>query len=91
MQTEKHIVAAVAEVYDFIDARVAEINPPCKACGKCCDFDGYDHRLFVTTQADAHWSVPVQHQGRLFGPPASLRRLQNLFMHRRRRRPGPPQ
>jgi Fe-S-cluster containining protein len=21
----------------------------CSACGKCCDFDAYDHRLFVTS------------------------------------------
>ncbi len=49
METDRHIVDAVAEVYAFIDSRVAESDPSCNACGKCCDFDSYDHRLFVTT------------------------------------------
>ncbi len=49
METDSHIVGAVAEVYAFIDSRVAESDPSCNACGKCCDFDSYDHRLFVTT------------------------------------------
>jgi Fe-S-cluster containining protein len=49
METDSHIVGAVAEVYAFIDSRVAETDSACNACGKCCDFDSYDHRLFVTT------------------------------------------
>lgn len=49
MNTETQIVDAVAEIYTFIDSRVAESDPCCNACGKCCDFDSYDHRLFVTT------------------------------------------
>ena len=49
METDNHIVGAVAEVYAFIDSRVAETDSACNACGKCCDFDSYDHRLFVTT------------------------------------------
>ncbi len=49
MNTETQIVDAVAEVYAFIDSRIAETDSACNACGKCCDFDSYDHRLFVTT------------------------------------------
>lgn len=41
----------VAALYDWIDAQLAQ-NPDragmCAACGKCCDFDAYDHLLFVT-------------------------------------------
>ncbi len=49
METDSHVIGAVAEVYAFIDSRVAETDSACKVCGKCCDFDSYDHRLFVTT------------------------------------------
>ncbi len=49
METNSPVVSAVAEVYAFIDSRVAETDSSCKVCGKCCDFDSYDHRLFVTT------------------------------------------
>ncbi len=41
----------VAELYDWLDAQIRENNHltgQCSACGKCCDFDGFDHRLFIT-------------------------------------------
>jgi hypothetical protein len=41
-------LAALAALYDRVDAAVAEKDPPCRACGKCCDFDGAGHRLYVT-------------------------------------------
>jgi Fe-S-cluster containining protein len=45
------LIAEVAAVYEWIDARVrrhAERAGRCNACGACCDFAAYDHRLFVT-------------------------------------------
>jgi len=47
METESQIVDAVAEIYEWIDSQVAGFAP-CGACGKCCDFDAWDHRLFIT-------------------------------------------
>ncbi len=47
METESHIVDAVAEIYKWIDSQVADFAP-CTACGKCCNFDAWDHRLFIT-------------------------------------------
>ncbi|MBN1804633.1 MAG: hypothetical protein JW837_05240 [Sedimentisphaerales bacterium] len=40
----------VAEIYDWLEAHVvnAKRANQCSACGRCCDFEGYDHRLFVT-------------------------------------------
>lgn len=41
----------VAEIYDWLDTQIREHNQltgQCSACGKCCDFDGFDHRLFIT-------------------------------------------
>lgn len=47
----RRLVAEVAAIYRWIDAQ-AEQDPVragrCKACGACCDFPVYDHRLFVT-------------------------------------------
>ena len=51
MPTERkiEITGAVAEVYDWIDSQISQNPPQCEACGKCCDFESYDHRLFVTS------------------------------------------
>jgi Fe-S-cluster containining protein len=49
MNNTAAIVAAVEEVYRHIDAEVSRHTYGCSACGKCCDFDVYDHRLFVTS------------------------------------------
>jgi Fe-S-cluster containining protein len=52
-EPERHrrIVAEVAKLYDWIDSELRQ-NPQgagsCRACGACCDFAAYDHRLFVT-------------------------------------------
>lgn len=41
------ILYAVAEVYDWLDEQNT-VRVPCDRCGKCCDFETFDHRLFVT-------------------------------------------
>ena len=41
----------VAQIYDWIDRQLASVGDPagqCDACGRCCNFDAYDHRLYVT-------------------------------------------
>jgi len=43
------LLAAVAEVYAWIDEQTAAWPIACRACGRCCDFDQYDHRLFLTS------------------------------------------
>ena len=52
MKNIQAIVARVAELYAWIDQAIQEqetSGPSCRACGQCCDFEAYDHRLFVTT------------------------------------------
>jgi len=47
----RRLLEDVAALYDWIEAQLrANAGPAgrCKACGKCCDFVGYDHLLFVT-------------------------------------------
>ncbi len=47
----RRLVEEVAAIYSWIDSQI-ERHPGragrCKACGACCDFPAYDHRLFVT-------------------------------------------
>lgn len=48
------IVRAVQGIYDWLYVQ----TPPdltCGACGRCCDFDAYDHRLYITTPELLHF------------------------------------
>jgi len=55
MKTDDNIISAVTAVYEWIDSKTAA-GTPCDACGKCCDFKQYDHRLYVTS-AELHYLV----------------------------------
>jgi Fe-S-cluster containining protein len=49
--TDKRLLNEVAEIYDWLDVqarRNRDLAGACEGCGKCCDFAGFDHRLFVT-------------------------------------------
>ena len=51
MTASETLIAKIDELYRWLDAQVAamEITPPgCTACGQCCDFQRYGHRLYVT-------------------------------------------
>jgi len=49
-EVEARIAEAVGRIYDYIDSREPLANDNlCGACGKCCDFTGFGHRLYVTT------------------------------------------
>jgi len=39
---------ALGDLYDRLDADVAKRGPTCWVSGRCCRFDEYDHRLYVT-------------------------------------------
>ena len=52
MNVNKKIAKRVEEIYNWLDEQIAanrEKAGKCYACGKCCDFDTFGHRLFVTT------------------------------------------
>ena len=52
MRKNDQIIARVSEIYKWIEAQQfanKEIAGRCEVCGKCCDFESYDHRLYVTT------------------------------------------
>lgn len=49
--TCSQLLSKVAEIYDWLDSQIQEsanLSGKCNACGKCCDFEGFDHHLFVT-------------------------------------------
>ena len=50
-RADNRLIEKVAEIYDWLDVQVrrcSELAGACKSCGNCCDFEGFDHHLFVT-------------------------------------------
>ena len=48
---KNQLLNKVAEIYDWLDEQIHlsdDLGGKCDCCGKCCDFDVFDHRLFVT-------------------------------------------
>ena len=51
-RADNQLTAEVAAIYTWLDREIrrnADIAGVCEACGRCCDFEISDHRLFVTT------------------------------------------
>ena len=49
--TNSQLLKRVAEVYKWLDLQISNnsnLTGACYACGKCCDFESFDHKLFVT-------------------------------------------
>ncbi|MBI1335930.1 MAG: hypothetical protein GC164_03095 [Phycisphaera sp.] len=42
------IHSAIVDLFRGLDAQVAARGPTCWTSGKCCNFDAYGHRLYVT-------------------------------------------
>ena len=57
-KVEQDIVATVDKLYNWIDSNIPSPNP-CDACGRCCDFKTYDHRLFVTPPEMIHFKAKL--------------------------------
>jgi len=43
------VVLAVRQLYDDVQAEIQKRQPICQISGRCCKFEEYGHRLFVTT------------------------------------------
>ena len=50
MQSNGRLIKKVAEIYGQLDSQINNNGKTgrCDACGRCCDFGDFDHRLFVT-------------------------------------------
>jgi len=58
MTTNERIAEQVEAVYRWIETQIEATGAhpqPCKSCGQCCDFKGYDHRLYVTSAELTHF------------------------------------
>lgn len=49
MNAASQIIQKVRDIYRWVDEQVAQTNSACRACGQCCDFEAFGHRLYVTT------------------------------------------
>ena len=50
-ETSKQLLERVAEIYKWLEKQICSggaLAGTCKSCGDCCDFEGFDHHLFVT-------------------------------------------
>jgi len=50
-EVDRQLLERVAGIYKWLDLRIgtgSDIAGTCRACGDCCDFEGFDHRLFIT-------------------------------------------
>jgi hypothetical protein len=54
------IAGAVGQVYDWIDSQISQNPAQCEVCGKCCDFEDYDHRLFVTSAELVYFAAKIE-------------------------------
>ncbi len=43
------LLGALRALYAELDGEQAHLAPRCRACGDCCDFDRFGHRLYVST------------------------------------------
>ncbi|MBN2589492.1 MAG: hypothetical protein JXA96_06500 [Sedimentisphaerales bacterium] len=48
-KVNSELIQEVKKIYDWLDSQIENNIPEkCDACGQCCDFITYDHRLYVT-------------------------------------------
>ena len=50
-ETNNLLLKKVSEMYNWLDSQInqhSELAGVCDVCGKCCDFDAFEHSLFVT-------------------------------------------
>jgi Fe-S-cluster containining protein len=54
-RTEQAIVEAVERIYSSLEAELLQTPDKCSACGKCCDFESFGHKLYITTPELAYF------------------------------------
>jgi Fe-S-cluster containining protein len=54
------VVRAVTELYEELGRRIEIRRPVCRASGRCCRFEEFGHRLYVTTVELAAFVGPVK-------------------------------
>jgi len=52
MKNNTTLAKEVERIYRWLDAEINKhpaLKGRCRACGNCCDFNSFEHRLYVTT------------------------------------------
>ena len=62
---------AVEAIYAEVEREINDIKPRCEMSGRCCRFETYGHRLFVTTAELAVFAAAAKQS------PAAMSMLQN--------------
>jgi hypothetical protein len=52
----------VQDIYNWLDKQLESKSPVCDTCGRCCDFNSYDHRLFVTSPEIVYFADKIGSQ-----------------------------
>ena len=49
MNRSDQIIERVESIYQWIDQQLSQLDTSCRACGNCCDFESFGHKLYITT------------------------------------------
>jgi hypothetical protein len=49
MNQESQIIQEIDAIYQWLESELEKLNQSCAACGQCCDFESFGHKLYVTT------------------------------------------
>jgi len=55
LSTHRPAMESVRTLFRFVDAQITRFTPFCRRCGRCCRFDEFGHRLYVTTVEFAYF------------------------------------
>ena len=49
MKQDVQMIKEVDILYQWLEGELAALGQSCAACGACCDFESFGHRLYITT------------------------------------------
>jgi hypothetical protein len=55
------LIQEVDAIYQWLDEQLAEMDSSCRACGDCCDFESFGHKLYVTTPELVYFQNHLDH------------------------------
>ncbi len=62
VEIKDHIINEVGKIYNWIDKQIganATENNRCDGCGKCCDFEKFGHKLYITSPELIYFKAKV--------------------------------
>jgi len=55
------LLSDISTLYQRLDEQIARMGQFCQACGHCCDFESFGHRLYLTTPELLYFAHHVGH------------------------------